>query len=102
MRGEIEALQDGLRAPDEAALASLAHEIGRLHRLVDDLRELSLADAGALDYRMRPLDLSALVERALDAVQDRYARAGLALERDIEPGLRLSGDERRLEQLLAR
>ncbi len=101
LRGEIEALQDGLRAPDEAALASLAHEIGRLNRLVDDLRELSLADAGALDYRMRPLDLSALVERALDAVQDRYARAGLALERDIEPGLRLSGDERRLEQLLA-
>ncbi len=101
LRGEIEALQDGLRAPDEAALASLAHEIGRLNRLVDDLRELSLADAGALDYRMRPLDLSALVERALDAVQDRYARAGLALEQDIEPGLRLSGDERRLEQLLA-
>jgi len=101
LRGEIEALQDGLRAPDEAALASLAHEIGRLNRLVDDLRELSLADAGALDYRMRPLDLSALAARALDAVRDRYARAGLALDQDIEPGLRLSGDERRLEQLLA-
>lgn len=101
LRGEIEALQDGLRAPDEAALASLAHEIGRLNRLVDDLRELSLADAGALDYRMRPLDLSALAARALDAVRDRYARAGLTLERDIEPGLGLSGDERRLEQLLA-
>ncbi|WP_368642889.1 ATP-binding protein [Castellaniella ginsengisoli] len=101
LRGEIEALQDGLRTPDEAALASLAHEIGRLNRLVDDLRELSLADAGALDYRMRPLDLSALAARALDAVQDRYVRAGLLLERDIEPGLRLSGDERRLEQLLA-
>ncbi|MHA3902863.1 ATP-binding protein [Castellaniella sp. WN] len=101
LRGEIEALQDGLRAPDEAALASLAHEIGRLNRLVDDLRELSLADAGALDYRMRLLDLSALASRALDAVRERYARAGLTLERDIEPGLRLSGDERRLEQLLA-
>lgn len=101
LRGEIEALQDGLRVPDEAALASLAHEIGRLNRLVDDLRELSLADAGALDYRMRPLDLTALVARALDAAQDRYARAGLALDRDVEPGLRLSGDERRLEQLLA-
>ncbi len=101
LRGEIEALQDGLREPDEAALASLAHEIGRLNRLVDDLRELSLADAGALDYRMRPLDLSTLAARALDAVRDRYARAGLALEQAIEPGLRLSGDERRLEQLLA-
>lgn len=101
LRGEIEILQDGLRAPDEAALASLAHEIGRLSRLVDDLRELSLADAGALDYHMRPLDLSALAARALDAVRDRYARAGMALGQDIEPGLQLSGDERRLEQLLA-
>ncbi len=101
LRGEIEALQDGLRVPDEAALASLAHEIGRLNRLVDDLHELSLADAGALDYRMQPLDLSALAARALDAVRERYARAGLALDQDIEPGLRLSGDERRLEQLLA-
>lgn len=101
LRGEIEALQDGLRAPDEAALASLAHEIERLNRLVDDLRELSLADAGALDYRMRPLDLSALAARVLDATRDRYARAGLALDQEIAPGLRLSGDERRLEQLLA-
>ncbi|MFV0284074.1 MAG: ATP-binding protein [Castellaniella sp.] len=101
LRGEIEALQDGLRAPDEAALASLAHEISRLNRLVDDLYELSLADAGALDYHMQPLDLSVLLARALDAVRERYARAGLTLERDIEPGLRLSGDERRLEQLLA-
>ncbi len=101
LRGEIEALQDGLRVPDEASLASLAHEIERLSRLVDDLRELSLADAGALDYRMRPLDLSALVARVLDASRDRYARAGLVLDQAIEPGLRLSGDERRLEQLLA-
>jgi two-component system sensor histidine kinase BaeS len=101
LRGEIEALQDGLRAPDEAALASLAHEIGRLNRLVDDVRELSLADAGALDYRMQPLDLSALAVRALEAAHDRYVRAGLTLEQHIEPGLCLSGDERRLEQLLA-
>ena len=101
LRGEIEALQDGLRAPDEAALASLAHEIERLSRLVDDLRELSLADAGALDYHMQPLDLSSLVIRALESARDRYVRAGLVLEQDIESGVRLSGDERRLGQLLA-
>ena len=101
LRGEIEALQDGLRPPDEAALASLAHELERLNRLVDDLRELSLADAGALDYRMQSLDLSALLQRALDTVRERYARAGLVLEQEVAPGLQLSGDARRLEQLLA-
>lgn len=101
LRGEIEALQDGLRPLDAGALGSLAHEVGQLSQLIDDLYELSLADVGALNYHMAPVELSALVTQAVDAVRDRFQRGGLSIDARIEPGLNLQGDERRLVQLMS-
>lgn len=101
LRGEIEALQDGLRPLDAGALGSLAHEVGQLSQLIDDLYELSLADVGALNYHMAPVDLSVLVAQAVDAVRDRFQRRGLSIDAQIEPGLNLQGDERRLAQLMS-
>jgi two-component system sensor histidine kinase BaeS len=51
LRGEIEALADGVRPCDTAALQSLHTEALTLHTLVDDLYQLSLSDLGALTYR---------------------------------------------------
>lgn len=101
LRGEIEALQDGLRPLDAAALASLAHEVRQLSDLIDDLYELSLADAGALNYHMQPLDLSRVVSQAVDAVRERFVRQGLTITTELEDGLVIQGDERRLSQLLS-
>lgn len=100
LRGEIEALQDGLRKADDTALASLAHEVAQLSRLIDDLYDLSLADAGALDYSMQAVDLSALVEQAVQGVRERFERAGLLLEVQVPDSLPIQGDARRLLQLL--
>lgn len=101
LRGEIEALQDGLRQPDEATLASLQHEVLRLSALIDDLYDLSLADAGALNYRMADLDLSQLVLDVVHGLHERFQRAGIQLSVDAAPGLQMQGDGRRLEQLLS-
>ncbi|UUZ55654.1 HAMP domain-containing protein [Massilia sp. H-1] len=46
IRGEIEALIDGIRKADPAALVSLHAEVLHLNKLVDDLHQLTLADAG--------------------------------------------------------
>jgi two-component system sensor histidine kinase BaeS len=100
LRGEIEALQDGLRPLDQAALSSLAHEVGQLSDLINDLYELSLADAGALTYHMEAVDLGAVVTQAVEAVRDRFDRHGLALDVRVAPGLFLQGDVRRLSQLV--
>ncbi|WP_322998962.1 ATP-binding protein [Castellaniella sp.] len=100
LRGEIEALQDGLRPLDQTALSSLAHEVGQLSELINDLYELSLADAGALTYHMEPVDLGAVVSQAADAVRDRFDRHGLALDLQVAPGLVMQGDVRRLSQLV--
>ena len=62
MRGEIEALQDGTRKVSEASLGSLLEEVSYLSRLVNDLYELSLSDAGGLKYQFRPCNLVEIVQ----------------------------------------
>src|SRR5262245_33444111 len=54
LRGEIEALQDGVRPLGRESLGSLAQEVAHLGRLVEDLHLLSLSDLGALSYYREP------------------------------------------------
>ena len=102
LRGEIDALRDGVRPMDPAALDSLDAEIGRLSRLIDDLHDLTLADAGALDYRFEEADLTELVDDACLRFGDRLSDAGLDLQwtRPQDP-VPVRADPRRLDQLLA-
>jgi len=55
MRGEIESMQDAVREFNHEALDSLHFEVQRMSRLVDDLRELSLADTDTLSFKKNPL-----------------------------------------------
>jgi two-component system sensor histidine kinase BaeS len=99
LRGEIEAMQDGIRPLNQENLSSLAQEVGQLERLVADLRLLSQSDAGALDIQLAPMDLSdCLASRLADA--DRWlVESGLTLTEQIEPGIMIRGDAQRLRQL---
>lgn len=101
LRGEISALQDGVRAPTPAAFDSLAAEGNRLSGLIEDLYQLALADAGALEYRFETLDLADVVRDAAQPQKRACADANLALELNL-PGdaLPVRGDARRLGQLL--
>lgn len=100
--GEIEAIEDGVRAADAASLASLRSECLRLKRLVDDLYQLALSDVGGLHYRFAPVDLAALVRARLAVSRPGLTQAGLVLDAQVpdEP-IRIDGDHDRLEQLLA-
>ena len=100
LHGELEALEDGVRQLDAAQLASLQGEVATLHKLVDDLYELSLADVGALAYRKAELDLRDVIDSTAGAFGERIAGSGLQLQLELpsEP-LPAFGDERRLRQL---
>jgi two-component system sensor histidine kinase BaeS len=100
LRGEIQALQDGVRAVTPQALESLNTECERLGHLVEDLYLLALADAGALDYRFEKLDLAGLVRESLDLQRPACADAGLELEAIVSGATNVRGDPRRLAQLL--
>lgn len=100
LQAEIEALQDGVRTLDAARMASLLQEVARLTRLVNDLRTLSLADMGALDYRMETQDLG---EWLADYLHD--ARTGLPqdaqLDTALQPALLIRMDADRMAQVVS-
>ena len=73
LRGEIEALQDGIREYSTERVASLHQEIINLGRLVDDLHELSMSDIGALDYRKQDLSLTPVLDECLGNYAARFA-----------------------------
>lgn len=66
LRGELEAVQDGIRPLNKETLDSLHQEVVHLNTLVNDLHELSLSDIGALIYKKEPLDLADVLHTCLD------------------------------------
>lgn len=102
LRGEIEALRDGVRPTTPAAIASLHGESLRLQRLVDDLHQLALSDLGALNYRMERIDLGDLLRELFTDFAPRLQEAGIAVTLEIPQGrLPLLADRDRLGQLFA-
>ncbi|WP_322027579.1 ATP-binding protein [Burkholderia sp. BCC1977] len=101
LRGELEALEDGVRPPSAATFASLQAEISMLNQLISDLHELSLADIGALTFERLPVDFAHLVEGTAEAFRERLSakRLDLELEIPVAPS-RISGDPYRLTQLM--
>lgn len=102
LSGEIQALQDGVRAVDAERLASLQAECSRLRSLVEDLYQLSLSEAGALSYRFEPMDLAEVVRDAVRAHEDGLREDGLLLQAPtaFTPCPLARGDRARLRQLL--
>ena len=89
IQGYMEGLLDGVVAPSPALWAQLHGEAGRLTRLVDDLQELSRAEAGAIALRPVALDPGDLLERAAVRLRPQFAAAGVALALDPAVGLPL-------------
>jgi two-component system sensor histidine kinase BaeS len=69
IRCELESMQDGLTFATPERIASLHEETMHLARLVDDLQELSLAEAGALEIVPQPIAVAALARRATAAME---------------------------------
>ncbi len=100
LRGELEAMEDGVRQLTPASLISLQAEVTMLTKLVNDLHQLSLSDAGTLVYRKTETNLSELIHIAVDAFQERYRIKELKIESTLPDVLPLFGDPDRLSQLL--
>lgn len=83
LRGELEAMQDGVRQMTQDSLASLQAEVSTLTKLVNDLHQLSMSDAGALAYRKEHIDVIHLVQIAASAFHDRFAMKNIVLSLDL-------------------
>jgi two-component system sensor histidine kinase BaeS len=101
LRGELDAILDGVRQPDQHNLVSLQQEVQHLGRLVDDLHALTLADIGGLQYRKGDCDIAELWREQCAAHRASFRDAELALNAQIPTReIIVYGDEDRLQQLL--
>ena len=79
MQGNLEALLDGVYPADPAHLEPILDETRVLSRLVDDLRTLSLAEAGALTLHREPTDVGQLLMDSVASFRIQADAAGIEL-----------------------
>ena len=101
LRGEIEAMQDGIRQPNPERFESLHAEVLHLARIVDDLKLLSRAEAGQLNLCKVELDPVKLLQQALEQYADRLAERGITIQNKLpqQSGKTAMVDPDRLRQV---
>jgi signal transduction histidine kinase len=100
LRGEIEAMQDGMVAPTAEALDSLREETLRLGRLVDDLQTLAHADAAAFSLDRQTVDLASLAADAAADTAASFAEAGVTLRVEVPASAPALADPVRIRQII--
>jgi signal transduction histidine kinase len=101
IRGYLEALQDRVIQPTQEIIASLYEESLLLSRLVADLQELSLAEAGQLYLARRPMVIEESIVKAVYALQMQAEGKHIAIHVDIAPDLpKIEADAERVGQIL--
>jgi len=101
VRSVLEGLRDGLIQPTEEAFTGLHNRILLLTRLVGDLHQLALADAGRLSVERAPCAIGSIVGGIVETIGAQAEDSGLRLEATIAPNLPLlEADAHRVEQVL--
>jgi two-component system OmpR family sensor kinase/two-component system sensor histidine kinase BaeS len=101
IQGNLQAILDGVYPLDETQVAGLYDETRLLTRLVDDLRELALAEAGQLRLEREPVDLVALAQGVTANFMSAAEAAGVKLSApDRDVAAQVVGDADRLGQVL--
>jgi signal transduction histidine kinase len=99
--GHAEAVHDGVLAPSRENFEIIREEAARLEHLVNDLRTLSLADAGELSLNPQSVDPAQLLQDVGSLYQYQMQRKDIALTLDIAPQLPpLELDPGRITQVL--
>jgi signal transduction histidine kinase len=102
LEGFLEGLLDGVVEPEPATWARLHGEAGRLRRLVDDLQELSRAEARQIPLAIKQIEAAQIVGAAIDRLAPSFAEKGLALTSDIPEDVpRVRADLDRAIQVLS-
>jgi two-component system, OmpR family, sensor histidine kinase BaeS len=112
LKGEIEALKDGVRPISRSSFISLTEEVDHLSKLVSDLHLLALSNVQALPCQFDETNAIKMVEKVVDRFQTRSESLAISLNfvtnplLDIHPENTASDewlvvwDARRIEQLL--
>jgi hypothetical protein len=101
LRGYLEELAEERMEPTPAVYQQLSKETKRLERLVNDLQELSKAEAGYLPINLKAVNLRPLLEALVQKFSDQLLEDGPQLRLECPEQLPLVfADIDRVEQVL--
>ncbi|MDR7868856.1 MAG: ATP-binding protein [Sporomusaceae bacterium] len=100
IQGNLEGMVDGVVETDKEQLSSLFEESVHLNRLINDLRDLSLAEAGQLSLDKTPADINQLVSHAVGMVKRLANEKKIQLECDLGELPTLEVDANRIRQVV--
>ncbi|MHB1651845.1 MAG: sensor histidine kinase [Desulfitobacteriaceae bacterium] len=96
--GKLESIQEGVLPSVPEVLLPIQDETLRLIRLVRDLQQLTLAEAGKLSLSLQPVDLRSLLERILEKFAYEFQERGIRM--GIEGSVpQITADPDRLTQV---
>lgn len=100
LKGELEAIQDGIQDLSFESIGSLQAEVSRLNRLVEDLYQLALSDVGALAYRKADVNLRDLLREAVERARPKLVDRSLTVSEFLpKNAVFVCADADRLSQL---
>ncbi|MEU2339039.1 HAMP domain-containing sensor histidine kinase [Streptomyces sp. NPDC013172] len=100
LRGWLEAVEDGLARPDADFVTSLLGQALQLQHIIDDLRDLSAAEAGELRLSRAPVRVAELLLSVVTAGRAAAAPAGVSLRSEADPTIMVLADPVRLRQMV--
>jgi signal transduction histidine kinase len=101
IQGTVDGIKDGVFQPDEEHLDSIREQTVLLTHLVNDLRDLSLAESGQLKLDLQPSDIVDLVRRKITQFEVNARKKNIRLLLQSQPAIPLIRiDTRRIEQVL--
>jgi signal transduction histidine kinase len=101
IQGYLEAIRDRVVKPNRATISSLDEEANLLSRLVDELQELSLAEAGELKLVYQEEDIARLLEQVVASWQPKVAAKEISLSLELPDDLPpVNADWQRISQVL--
>jgi signal transduction histidine kinase len=100
IRGEIEAVIDGLHDPSQ--LSNVIDEVELMERLLEDLRVLTLAEAGRLQLHREPIDVESVVGDVIASFSAPIEAHHIQAVVSVEPGIEeIDADPYRLRQIIS-
>lgn len=102
IQGNLEGVLDGVYPRDDAHLLPILDETRVMSRLIDDLRTLSLAEAGVLKLQRENVHIGGLIEDVIVSFTAPATRAGVRLLTNVTGALpQLDVDATRIREVLA-
>ena len=99
----VETLEDGAiedKENNQRFLGVIRKNAQRMHRLIDDILELSLIESGSVSLNPKKINLAACVDEVFTNLSSKAINLKIKLSNEISPETTVFADAIRLEQML--